>query len=100
MSKNNKQKSKFFKPVFIGLCVILFAATIFFAVDTATSGAEISRLQSQIQELEKRNRELTSDVIKSSSVSTLDGGAEALGFVKPEKTVYLTIEDNSAAYAR
>ena len=60
------------------------------AVDVATSGAEISSLESQVAVLNQRNRELTAEVIRSSSVSEVDEASEELGFVKPEKTIYLT----------
>ncbi len=100
MSKNKKTKSSLLKPFYMVLCIIVFAGTIFFAVDSATSGAEISKLQDQKVDLEKRNRELSQELIKSSSVSALEPGAEGLGFAKPEKTVYLTIEEASSAYAR
>ena len=76
----------------------MFVGTIFFAVDTATAGAEISKLTTDILTLENKNRELTGELIRSSSVSLLDEGAYVLGFAKPEKTVYLTIEDAASAY--
>ena len=60
------------------------------AVDVATSGAEISSLESQVAVLNQRNRELTAEVISASSVSEVGGASEELGFVKPEKTIYLT----------
>lgn len=87
-----KVKINLFKPTFWALTVALFAGSIFMAVDGSTSGAEITHLVTQSLALSARNRELTSEVIRLSSVSGADESAAALGFVRPEKTVYLTPE--------
>lgn len=99
MSKQ-KKKLSFLKPTFMAVCLMMFVGTIFFAVDTATAGAEITKLESDLGALETKNKELAAEIIRHSSVSSMDAGAEALGFAKPEKTVYLTIEDAASAYVR
>lgn len=99
MSKK-KQKLSLLKPAFIAICLVMFVGTIFFAVDTATAGAEISKLERDLGVLETKNKELAAEIIRHSSVSSMDAGAEALGFAMPEKTVYLTIEDAASAYVR
>lgn len=99
MRKNIKSKKvSLFKPIFWAIIVVLFAGSIFMAVDLATSGAEISDLESQTEALNRKNRDLSAEIIRNSSVSTLDGSSQDLGFVKPEKTVYLT--PDSAAFAK
>lgn len=94
-------KINLFKPAILVLIFTMLVGTIFFAVDTATAGAEISKLENEIYSLSKENRELGEEVIKLSSVSAIDTSAEDLGFAKPEKTVYLTLDGFSAsAYAQ
>lgn len=100
MTKNSKTKVNLLKTTFLALVSAMFVGTIFMAIDIATSGAEISKLESNIYELEQVNRSLTQEVIKHSSVSAIDGESASLGFVKPEKVLYLTIEDAASAYAR
>ena len=94
-----KLKINIFKPAFLAVILAMLVGTIFLAVDSATSGAEISKLEREIYVLEQANREIGQEVIKLSSVSAIDVSAQDLGFAKPEKTVYLTLEAVSA-YAR
>ena len=95
-----KSNLKILKPTFMVVAFAMFVGTIFMAVDIATSGAEISKLEGTIYELEQVNRNLTQEVITHSSVSAIDEESQALGFAKPEKVVYLTIEDAASAYVR
>lgn len=90
MSNRKSKKINLLKPVFWAIIFAIFAGSIFMAVDLATSGAEISSLESQVAALTQRNRELTAEIIKNSSVSEVDVASSDLGFNKPEKTVYLT----------
>lgn len=87
-----KKKINLFKPTFWALTFALFAGSIFMAVDASTAGAEITYLATQVEALSAKNRELTAEMIKFSSVKGAEESAETLGFVKPEKTVYLTPE--------
>lgn len=91
MSRKNN-KINIVKPAFWVIIIAMFAGSIFMAVDVATSGAEISNLESQVAVLSQRNRELTAEVIRYSSVSEVDTASSELGFLKPEKTIYLTPE--------
>lgn len=95
-----KSNLKIFKPTFTVVVFAMFVGTIFMAIDIATSGAEISKLESTVYELEQTNRSLTEEVIKHTSVSAIDEESQSLGFAKPEKTIYLTIEDEANAYVR
>ncbi len=94
MRKDRKNiKIDLFKPTFMVLVFAMVAGAIFMAVDVATSGAEISKLGREAEALSQRNRELTQEVIKLSSISVVDESSQTLGFAKPEKTVYLTPQE-------
>ncbi len=95
-NKINKKERKSTKvlglniPVIIVPIIALFVITsVYMAIQVATSGAVIAKLDSEKRELEKENAEISNVLINSSSLSELGERAEELGFVKPEAILYI-----------
>ncbi|MBI4153397.1 hypothetical protein HY503_00140 [Candidatus Woesebacteria bacterium] len=75
------------------LAVPLVAASIFMTVEMAASGAELSLLEKEEVALKAENQALGAELISASSLSQFENTYESLGFIKPEKTIYITEED-------
>ena len=75
------------------LAVPLVAASIFMTVEMASSGAELSKLEKEEVGLRAENQRIGTELISASSLSQFENTYESLGFIKPEKTIYITEED-------
>lgn len=75
------------------LAVPLVAASILMTATMAGSGAELSLLESQEAALRAENQRLGAELISASSLSQFENTYESLGFIKPEKTIYITEEE-------
>lgn len=100
MKKKEKKlkKLKIRTPVvwfFIGVFVIF---NIFFTIQISTSGAELSDFQREKDRLLQENQDLERQIIRLSSLRNLEKDAESLGFIKPQKVIYIT-EDQVVAKA-
>ncbi len=90
-----KKKTAFSKKkmTFLWMAIGLFiVVSIFFTIQTATSGAELSQLEHHQGQLSKENQELKSEIIRSSSLTDIGDSAEELGFIKPQKVFYISEE--------
>lgn len=74
-------------------------ASVFLTIDTATSGAEVLKLEKEEAEYLQKNRNLTDLLVKSSSLNSADKEALALGFEKPELVIYIS-QKEAVAEAR
>lgn len=94
MRKEVKNKFNFGKAgiVYI-LAVPLVAAAIFMTVEMASSGAELSKLEREEAALKAENQRFGAELVSASSLSQFENTYESLGFIKPEKTIYITEED-------
>jgi len=88
--RRQKSKNKF--VVWI-LAIPLVAASILMTVEMASSGAELSLLTSQEAALKAENQRLGAELVSASSLSQFESTYESLGFIRPEKTIYITEED-------
>jgi hypothetical protein len=82
--------------ILIGICGILALSSILITVETATSGMEMSRLETKEAELIDQKRSFEASLVKSLSNAELQEKAESLGFVKPIDLVYITQESSVA----
>lgn len=72
--------------VFVGL-------QVYITIETSASGASLAQLEKEEYTLTTKNKELTEALVESNSLSKVSGKAQELGFVKPERTVYINDED-------
>lgn len=79
--------------------LILIAGGIFVAVATllivevASSGAALAKLDKEEVALASENQYLSDELVRASSLATFEKNAENLGFIKPEKTLYISEKD-------
>lgn len=67
----------------------LVALQIFFAIQISTFGAELSVLEDKSTTTMKHNQELRTAVITKQSLMSAEDKSNALGFVKPQKVVFV-----------
>lgn len=72
--------------VFIGLATLSI-------VEVASSGASLAYLENQEASLRAENQNLNDKLVGASSLSLLEDSAQDLGFIKPEKTLYISEKD-------
>ncbi len=92
LHKNSQTKKRlsFNKKTLLWIIVGLFIAVqVFFTIQTATSGAKISSLESKAIEFSNINKDLEAKLIQATSLSQIQEKAFDLGFVKNVETVYL-----------
>ncbi|MBI2066167.1 hypothetical protein HYT60_01530 [Candidatus Woesebacteria bacterium] len=88
--KRVKSKNKFIVWI---LAIPLVAASIVTTVEMASSGAELSLLTSQEAALRSENQRLGAELVSASSLSQFENTYESLGFIRPEKIIYITEEE-------
>jgi len=99
MIKNKSKNKKRIIPEFKSKNIIwLFVAAfvslqVFYTIQTATVGAQLANLELEEKELLKSNQDLSSNLVRSSSLSELEQTADELGFNKPLKTFYVSTDE-------
>jgi len=78
------------KYILIGLFGVLAISSVIMTVVSATSGAEISKLQKEEAKLTDEKRYLENMLVKTLSMSQLQEKSGSLGFGKPVNLVYVT----------
>lgn len=76
--------------VLLVVCGILAICTIVLTVNTATSGVEMSKLETKEQSLMDQRRALQENLVKSISSRELEEKSTSLGFVKPSNVFYIS----------
>jgi hypothetical protein len=76
--------------ILITICGILIASSVFLTVETATSGAEVARLDKTTVEMSNQKRILEENLIKGISMTQLQEKSLELGFVKPSNLIYIS----------
>jgi len=69
---------------------------VFLTIQTATSGAEIAKLENEEERLKEQNQTYKEDILNKSSLKITGEKAGELGFIKPPRIVYLTEEETVA----
>jgi len=69
------------------------AVATFLIVEVASSGAALAKLDNEEAALVSENQYLSDELVRASSLATFEKNAESLGFVKPEKTLYISEKD-------
>lgn len=76
--------------ILITICGILIASSVFLTVETATSGAEVAKLDKTVIEMGNQKRILEENLIKGISMTQLQEKSLELGFVKPSNLIYIS----------
>lgn len=74
------------KVIFLSLFLLVGMAftQLVFANSLATGGEKLSKVQEEINQLERENMTLRSEIAKTSSLTKLSSVAQRNGFVKPQ----------------
>ena len=83
----------FFGVIFTALCVYL-------AIECVTSGSEMAKLTDSQNKLIREKKELTSRLVEVSSLNIIQEKASTLGFIEPQKVVYIQKSDEFASLLR
>lgn len=75
---------------------LFLASSVFTAIQTATSGAELSILQKKEVALLESKRILSHNLASKTSLFESEAKSVELGFTKPNEIIYLTGEDGVA----
>ena len=89
-STNQKGFYTFFGVIFTALCVYL-------AIECVTSGTEMAKLTDSQDRLIREKKELTSKLVQVSSLNLIQEKASTLGFIEPQKVVYIQKSDEFAS---
>lgn len=82
--------TSFKKNIYLGSVVLLFLiVNIVFALQTVSSGSKLSDLEVQEKELLRKNKEISEELVKASSLTSVMEMALALGYDKPNDLIYV-----------
>ena len=97
MANKNKRNRGKGATTIIAVCLFLFlATTVFFAIEAAASGAELSDLENKEYILSRKNSELKEQILMRSSLTKVEDRAEELGFGKPSQVFYVPTQKTFA----
>jgi len=98
--RKNKNKLKFMLPKKSALIwfmwMILISLHVYFAVQTSSMGAKIALYEQEAVRIENENKDLSSKLIDTMSLTKLSEKSEEMGFSKIDTTYYLSPSDNFA----
>lgn len=80
--------------------LLMFAFVVFLGIEQAGRGAEISNLESKIEEKTIYKRDLSEEIFKSGNDEKISLNAEELGFVKPTEVHYFKTDEVYASILR
>ncbi len=72
------------------LLAIFIISNIYFAIQTSTSGAQLSYLEEEAERIMIENQKLVSQIIDLNSLKRIEEGVNERGFVKPQEIIYVT----------
>ncbi len=76
------------------ICGILAVLSIFMAIESATSGAEVAALQKKEGELLSQQQDLQASLVENLSVNSLQEKSTEMGFTKVNNFVYVANAEN------
>ncbi|HJX58945.1 hypothetical protein A2V61_01260 [Candidatus Woesebacteria bacterium RBG_19FT_COMBO_47_8] len=91
-----KSKKSAKNIIFWVLGISFLAFFVFLTVETATSGATLSYLEKQEQNLSRENSDLEDSIVKASSLNGFEKKSAELGFVKPSQILYINGKEEVA----
>jgi len=91
--KNLSNKESFRKIILKFTLLTFLTARIIFAIYTATSGVNLSDLESKIEEISKENYILQNSLASSSSLKDVSERSLEMGYGQPSNIVYLKLDE-------
>ncbi len=78
-----------------GINLIVFAFVVFLGIEQAGKGAEISKIEKELETQISLKRDLSEQIFNSGSENKLGDVSADQGFSKPSKVVYMNSEEVS-----
>ena len=99
MNKNKKvnKNINITSYVFLTILAIIIAGGVFATIEMVTSGAEVANLEKEEVKLIEKNRLLSQEFAKMSSLQSFEKMADSLGFIKPTEILYVVKPEGVAA---
>lgn len=95
--RKNKKKTARFRFDFVKgmmLALALFVvAQIFFAIHISSSGAKLIEIENRKKELQRKNLEMSQNLVNSTSLSQVYKTADEMGFEKTQQAYYIQQEE-------
>ena len=76
--------------LYLIIMIVLMAANVLTAVYSSSRGVELAALETELTNLEKENRDLSTKFVSMSSLTNTNQMAEKLNLTTAEKIIYLT----------
>ena len=71
------------------LNLVVLIVTVFFGIEQANRGAEISNLENRFDIISSQKRELTESIFQNGDLSVVEYKLSSSDFVKPSKVIYI-----------
>lgn len=95
--KQNQKTSLFGKTFMLVTGIFFVAMIVFVTIQSVATTAEMAKIQKDEDNLTQQNSLLSEELVRLSSLNGVSSKAQELGFVKPEKVVYINKEVGVAA---
>lgn len=95
--KSIKEKLSGAKYALAGCILLPLVLLIVSAVSTSAKGVELGGIEEQISEINKENKEIKEQIVKSSSLTKLRDDISSADYVEPETVIYLNNEHTEVA---
>lgn len=82
--------------ILIAVNLILFASVVFLGIEQAGRGAEIAKLEDQIEVLLTQKTNITEEIFNKTSENTNNNLALEMGFTKPTRVYYFSVDGGFA----
>lgn len=92
----NKKRFKYSFWISAGIFAVVY---IFFTLQTVSSGGKLALLEKEENNIVVRNKEMSELLMRSTSLTQLEEKTLHLGYIKPEKIIYIS-EDETVAQLR
>jgi len=93
--KNTKKINK--RTLVWGINIFLFIAVVFMGINQAGKGAEISKLENDLQTMNSEKQDYSENLLLGNSTSDLSSKSEELGFAKAKDVIYIDSIDSYAS---
>lgn len=92
-----KEKLAGARYALIGCVIVPLILLIVSAVSTSAKGVELGGIEEQIVEINKENKEIKEQIVKSSSLTKLQEGVSNTDYIEPQEVIYLNTEHTEVA---
>ena len=82
--------------IILGINLVLFASLVFLGIEQAGSGAEIAKLEDELETASTQKMNLSEGIFSQNSEKSNQKIAQELGFAKPTRVYYFSVDSGFA----